>query len=112
MSVTLSEGVESEDITWYNDLGGVVGTGDSISVTQSGLYTLLVNTDNCSSEVSGILVEDDGLDCSLEATVDVVPASEGMADGQAIVTYSGESGEVQVSWYDEFGLSHRNGTIR
>ena len=105
LSVTLSEGVESEDITWYNDLGGVVGTGDSISVTQSGLYTLLVNTDNCSSEVAGILVEDDGLDgCSLEATVDVVPASEGMADGEATVSYSGESGEVQVSWYDEFGF--------
>ena len=104
LTVTLAAGVETEDITWYNELGGEVGTGDSISVNQSGLYTVLVNTDSCSSEVSGILVEDEGLDCNLSATVDVVPASEGVADGQATVLVTGASGEVQVNWYDEFGL--------
>ena len=104
LSVTLSEGVVPEDITWFNELGGEVGTGDSIAVNESGLYTVLVNTDDCSSEVSGILVEDEGLDCNLEATVDVVPASEGMADGQATVFVTGASGDVQVAWYDAFGL--------
>ena len=104
LTVTLATGVETDDITWYNDLGGVVGTGDSIAVSQSGVYTLLVNTDSCSSEVSGILVEDEGIDCNLAATVDVVPASEGNADGQATVFITGASGEVQVSWYNEFGL--------
>ena len=97
LSVTLSEGVVPEDITWFNELGGEVGTGDSIAVNESGLYTVLVNTDDCSSEVSGILVEDEGLDCNLEATVDVVPASEGMADGQATVFVTGASGDVQVA---------------
>ena len=104
LSVTLASGVETEDITWFNELGGTVGTGDSIAVSQSGLYTVLVNTDSCSSEVSGILVEDEGLDCNLSATVDVVPASEGMADGEATVFITGASGAVQVNWYDEFGL--------
>ena len=104
LTVTLAAGIDSDDITWYNELGGEVGTGESISVNQSGLYTVLVNTDSCSSEVSGILVEDQGLDCNLAATVDVVPASEGMADGQATVFVTGASGEVQVNWYDEFGL--------
>ena len=104
LTVNLAAGIETDDITWFNELGGEVGTGDSISVNQSGLYTVLVNTDSCSSEVSGILVEDEGLDCNLAATVDVVPASEGMADGQATVFITGASGEVQVNWYDEFGL--------
>ena len=49
LSVTLSEGVVPEDITWFNELGGEVGTGDSIAVNESGLYTVLVNTDDCSS---------------------------------------------------------------
>ena len=64
---------------------------------QSGLYTVLVTTDSCSSEVSGILVEDEGLDRNLAVTVDVVPASEGMADGQAtvfITEHLARSGEL------------------
>ena len=36
--------------------------------------------------------------------MDVVPASEGMADGQATVFVTGASGDVQVAWYDAFGL--------
>lgn len=104
LTVTLADGVETDNITWFNELGGEVGTGDSISVNQSGLYTVLVSTDSCSSEVSGILVEDEGLDCNLAVTVDVVPASEGMANGQATAFITGASGEVQVNWYDQFGL--------
>ena len=71
LTVTLVAGIETDDITWFNELEET--TGDSISVNQSGLYTVLVNTDSCSGEVSGILVEDEGLDCNLAASVDVVP---------------------------------------
>ena len=100
LTLTLAEGVSDAEIIWYNDLN-VIGTGDAIGVNESGLYSVIVNTADCSSEVTGILVEDEGLECDLSATVEVIPT--GQADGQATVNVTGASGWT-VSWYNELGL--------
>lgn len=104
LSVVLLDAIATDDINWYNDQGWLVGAGNSIDVSESGLYTLLITSENCTHELSGILVEDDGLDCNLSATVDVIPASEGEADGQATVNVTGNTVGYQVSWFNESGL--------
>ena len=104
LTLTLAEGVSDAEIIWYNEFGNVIGTGDAVVVNESGLYSVIVNTADCSSEVTGILVEDEGLECDLSATVEVIAASAGQADGQATVNVTGASGNWTVSWYNELGL--------
>jgi hypothetical protein len=104
LSVTLAEGIVATEIAWFNSSGVQIGTGDSVTVDNPGTFGVIVTTEDCQSVFGGWVVIDEGLDCTMSATVNVVDAEEGDDNGSATVIVDGASGPWTATWYSEAGL--------
>jgi subtilisin family serine protease/PKD repeat protein len=107
LSVTLQTGETAE---WFFN-GNSVGTGSSITMTQSGQYTVVVsNENNCDSQNSGNFeVDTTGLsDLSIDEALNLYPNP---TDGMLYITFKGYSGKMSISVIDAIGrvvISDRN----
>lgn len=104
LTVVLAEGVVATEIAWFNQFGAMIGTGESVTVANTGTFAVQVTTEDCVSVFDGFEVIDVGVDCEIAAEATAVPAGIGAADGSASVAVANANGDVQISWYNEAGL--------
>lgn len=104
LTVVLAEGVVATEIVWFNQFGATVGTGETVTVANTGTFAVQVTTEDCVSVFDGFEVIDLGVDCEITAEATAVPAGIGAADGSASVAVANANGDVQISWYNEAGL--------
>lgn len=104
LTVTLAEGVVATEITWFNSSGNAIGNGESVTVTNPGTFSVLVTTEDCQSLFGGWVVIDEGLDCEMSATVEVVNADGTESNGSATVQVLGATGPWTATWYTGSGL--------
>jgi hypothetical protein len=64
----------------------------------------MVTTEDCQSEFGGWVVIDQGLDCTMTATVDVTNADEGEANGALALDVENAEGPWTATWYDGGGF--------
>ena len=104
LTVSLAEGVVATEIAWFNSSGLEIGTGESVTVVNPGTFSVMVTTEDCQSEFGGWVVIDQGLDCTMTATVDVTNADEGESNGALAVSVENAEGPWTATWYDGEGL--------
>lgn len=104
LTVSLAEGVVATEIAWFNSSGLQIGTGESVSVTNPGTFSVLITTADCESEFGGWVVIDEGLDCTLTAEVLVTNADEGEVNGALAVNVENAEGPWTATWYDGDGF--------
>ena len=104
LTVSLAEGVVATEIAWFNSSGNEIGTGESVTVVNPGTFSVMVTTEDCQSEFGGWVVIDQGLDCTLTATVDVTNADEGEDNGALAVNVENAEGSWTATWYDGEGF--------
>ena len=104
LTVVLAEGVVATEIAWFNQFGAMIGTGESVTVANTGTFAVQVTTEDCVSVFDGFEIIDVGVDCEIAAEATAVPAGIGAADGSASVAVANANGDVQISWYNEAGL--------
>lgn len=104
LTVTLAEGVDATEIAWFNSSGLQIGTGDSVTVVNPGTFSVLVTTEECQSEFGGWVVIDEGLDCTMTASVNITNADEGQSNGALDVAVENAEGPWTATWYDGDGF--------
>lgn len=104
LTVSLAEGVVATEIAWFNSSGLQIGTGESVTVVNPGTFSVMVTTEDCQSEFGGWVVIDQGLDCTMTATVDVTNADEGESNGALVVNVENAEGPWTATWYDGEGF--------
>ena len=104
LTVTLADGIVATEIAWFNSSGVQIGTGDSVLVDNPGVFSVQVTTEECQSAFGGWIVIDEGLDCTMTATVEVTDEDEGESNGSATVIVEGASGPWSATWYNVDGL--------
>lgn len=104
LTVSLAEGVVATEIAWFNSSGLQIGTGESVTVANPGTFSVMVTTEDCQSEFGGWVVIDQGLDCTMTATVDVTNADEGEANGALALDVENAEGPWTATWYDGGGF--------
>ena len=104
LTATLADGVVATEMLWYNSSGLEIGSGETVTVVNPGSFTVFVSTEECDGEFGGWIVIDEGLDCTIVASVDVTNADEGMDNGSATVLVDGASGDWSATWYNAAGL--------
>jgi len=99
LSVSLQPGESAE---WFLN-GSSVGTGNSITMTQSGQYTVTVtNEDGCSTSGQGNF-ELDTTSVSTQSLPDVLQVYPNPTNGIVNISFSGFDQEVKVSVIDALG---------
>lgn len=111
LTATLAEGVEATEVTWYNAFGDQIGTGMSVSVDNSGSFSVQITTADCQSVFGGLLVGDDALECALEASVEVFNTDPNMFNGSVTVMVSGAVGAWNANWYSAAGILLGSGEV-
>jgi len=109
LTVSLAEGVVATEIAWFNSSGLQIGTGESVTVVNPGTFSVMVTTEDCQSEFGGWVVIDQGLDCTMTATVDVTNADEGESNGALAVNVENAQGPWTATWYDGEGFIQGTG---
>ena len=104
LTVSLAEGVVATEIAWFNSSGLQIGTGESVTVVNPGTFSVMVTTEDCQSEFGGWVVIDQGLDCTMTATVDVTNADEEESNGALVVNVENAEGPWTATWYDGEGF--------
>lgn len=104
LTVNLADGVVATEISWFNSSGLQIGTGESVTVTNPGTFSVQVTTEDCQSVFGGWVVIDAGLDCTMSATVNVVDADDNQDNGEATVVVDGATGPWTATWYSSTGL--------
>lgn len=104
LTVSLAEGVVATEIAWFNSSGLQIGTGESVTVVNPGTFSVMVTTEDCQSEFGGWVVIDQGLDCTMTATVDVTNTDEGESNGALAVNVENAEGPWTATWYDGEGF--------
>ena len=111
LTVSLAEGVVATEIAWFNASGLQIGTGESVTVVNPGTFSVMVTTEDCQSEFGGWVVIDQGLDCTMTASVDVTNADEGEANGALGVNVEDAEGPWTATWYDGEGFIVGTGAL-
>ena len=111
LTVSLAEGVVATEIAWFNASGLQIGTGESVTVVNPGTFSVMVTTEECQSEFGGWVVIDQGLDCTMTASVDVTNADEGEANGALGVNVEDAEGPWTATWYDGEGFIVGTGAL-
>ena len=88
-----------------------IGTGESVTVVNPGTFSVMVTTEECQSEFGGWVVIDQGLDCTMTASVDVTNADEGEANGALGVNVENAEGPWTATWYDGEGFIVGTGAL-
>lgn len=104
LTINLADGVVATEISWFNSSGLQIGTGESVTVTNPGTFSVQVTTEDCQSVFGGWVVIDAGLDCTMSATVNVVDADDNQDNGEATVVVDGATGPWTATWYSSTGL--------
>ena len=89
-------------VEWYDDLGALIGIGDSIDSLCGGVYDYTVTDPSGCSFSDSILILDPPIVPPITYTIVTTPTSGGGAcDATATLTLSGGLPPYTVQWYDQ-----------
>ena len=104
LTANLLEGVVATEIAWFNSGGSQIGVGDSVLVDNPGTFSVQITTEDCVSLFSDFIVIDEGVDCGMEVSVELVGTDPDLSNGSATLLVVGASGEWTANWYGGTGL--------
>jgi hypothetical protein len=105
IDVTVLDGVNVISFEWTNSDGIVVGTSEDLGNLEPGVYSLTVVTDVCTSYFENIIIEDESIDCILEASTEVTDEIPGTSLGSIDLTVTGSNGDATYLWTDANGIT-------
>ena len=105
VDITELEGVNVLSYEWTNEDGVVVGTTGDIDGLEPGIYTLVIATPECTSTFENIIIEDEAIDCTLDASYVVTDEIPGVSMGSVDLTLTGANGDASFVWTNEVGVT-------
>lgn len=104
LSANLLDGIAATEIAWFNSGGAQIGVGDSVLVDNPGTFSVQITTEDCVSLFGDFIVIDEGVDCGMEVSVELIGTDPGLSNGSATLVVVDASGEWTANWYGETGL--------
>jgi len=105
IDITPLDGVNVLSYQWVDSDGNIVGTDEDIDGLEPGVYSVFVETEDCTSEYENIVIVDSSVDCNLAATYEITDEIPGVSMGSVDLTITGANGEASYVWTDSSGLT-------
>ena len=105
IDITPLDGVTVITYQWIDSDGNIIGTNEDIDGLEPGVYSVVIETEDCTSEYENLVIVDSSVECNLAATYEISNENPGVSMGSIDLTITGANGEVSCVWTDSSGIT-------